>query len=122
MSTVFTAIPTPRMEMMRTLQLHHLNFPSLLSTHLTMGCQPTNPGGTDSPGPMEAMAMEAMEVMEVTPAKATILVSIPVLDLTLIIPDCRLPKLHRRKMSDIFQLTLIVMFNREIIHISYHHI
>ena len=94
---------------MRTLQLLHLNFPSLLSTHRTMGWQPTNPGGTDSPGPMEAMAMEAMEVMEVTPAKATILVTIPAMDLTLIIQDCRLPKLHPRKMSDIFQLTWIVI-------------
>ena len=78
-------------------QLHHLNVPSLHSTHLTMGWQPTNPGGTeDSHGPMGAM-----EVMEVTPAKATILVSIPALDLTLIIQDCRLPKLHHRKMSEI---------------------
>ena len=84
--------------MMMPLQLHHLNVPSLHSTHRTMGWQPTNPGGTDSPGPMEAM-----EVMEVTPAKATILVSILAMDLTLIIPDCRLPKLHHRKMSEIFQ-------------------
>ena len=84
--------------MMRTLQLHHLNFPSLLSTHPTMGWHPTNPGGTDSLGPMEVM-----EVMEVTPAKATILVTIPAMDLTLIIQDFRLPKLHRSEMSDIFQ-------------------
>ena len=95
---------------MRTLQLLHLNFPSLLSTHRTMGWQPTNPGGTDSLGPMEVMeVIVVMEVMEVTPGKATILVTIPAMDLTLIIQDCRLPKLHRRKMSDIFQLTWIVI-------------
>ena len=96
---------------MRTLLLLlHLNFPSLLSTHRTMGWQPTNPGGTDSLGPMEVMVvMEVMEVMEVTPAKATILVTIPAMDLTLIIQDCRLPKLHPRKMSDIFQFPWIVI-------------
>ena len=78
------------------LPLLHLNFPSLLST------QPSNPGGMDSPGHMEAMeAMEATEAMEVTPA--TIMVSIPAMDLTLIFQDFRFPKLHPRRMFEIFQ-------------------
>ena len=88
--------------MVRTLQLYHLNFhlnfPSR-SSHLTKGWQPTNPGATeDSHGPMVAM-----EVMEVTPATATIMVSIPAMDSTLIIRDCRLTKLDHRKMSETFE-------------------
>ena len=90
--------------MMRRLQLHNLNFPSLLSSHLTKGWQPTDPGDTNSPGPMEVTEVtEVTEATEDTPAMGITLVSIPAMDLTLIMPDCRLLNLHRRKMFEIFQ-------------------